>query len=191
MLRRLALVTVLLSGFAIAQKQPAAPVATIRPSTHAATASDKEYVSLNFGPSFTFIEKFPVMTGDMDGDGAEDAVFVLTRKDNPLGDEEEFHYKVIDPYDEYFGWGDPKVTSKFNAHDPDAVKYIAIVHNWRAATPKAKYLVINLPFEKLSITRIPVKKKMATAISAEDLSGITSAIYWDGKKYKWDATGAE
>jgi hypothetical protein len=74
--------------------------------------------------------------------------------------------------------------------DPEAVKYILIVHDWRAATPKIKLVVLNLPFEKLAIHRIPGKKnKVYTAITAEDLGGETSAIYWDmkKKKYKWNS----
>jgi hypothetical protein len=68
------------------------------------------------------------------------------------------------------------------------VKFILIVHSWKAATPKAKLVVINLPFEKLSIMRVPAKKKkIVPAIAAEDLGGLMSAIYWDGKKYKWSS----
>lgn len=181
MLRRLLFAVALISSFAIAQTGP---------TSSAITPQMTEFVGLNFGPAFSLIDRYPVLLGDMDGDGTEDAIFVLTRKDNPLLDEAQFHYKVVDPYDEYFGFGDPKVTISFNAHDPDQVKYIAIVHNWRAATPKAKFLVINLPFEKLSLTRIPHKKKTVTALAAEELGGLTSAIYWDGKKYKWDAMSA-
>jgi hypothetical protein len=189
MLRRSVLAILLLVGFAAAQVQPGSP--QIQPGSSAITPKITEFVSLNFGTAFQLIDRYPILTGDLDGDGTEDAVFVLTRKDNPLLDEAQFHYKVIDPYDEYFGFGDPRVTTSFNAHDPDQVKYIAIVHNWKAATPKAKYLVINLPFEKLTITRIPLKKKkIATALAAEELGGLTSAIYWDGKKYKWDAMSA-
>ena len=146
-----------------------------------------QYLATNFGGGFSLVSKFPVMVADLDGDGVEDAIFVVTGKDNPLLDELQFHYKVIDPYDEYFGWGDPKVTMQFNAKDPDLVKFIAIVHSWRTATPKAKFVVINLPFQKLYMTRIPVKKKTVVAIGAEELGGIKSAIYWDGKKYRWDA----
>ncbi len=176
MLRRIVPLLLVLSAVALAQ--------------NALTPKEKEYVSLQFGTDFVLLDKFPVLTGDLDGDGTEDAVFVATRKDNPLVDEEKFHYKVVDPYNEYFGWGDPQVTSSFNAHDPERAKYLLIVHDWHAATPKAKLVVLNLPFEKLSISRIPgKKKKVYTAIVAEDLSGEPSAIYWDVKmkKYKWTA----
>lgn len=174
MLRRLLLFVALLSIPALAQNAP----------------NPTEFVSLQFGTEFIYLDKFPVLTGDLDGDGTEDAVFVVTSKSNPLLSEEQFHYKVIDPYDEYFGFGDPRVTTGFNAHDPEQVKYILVVHNWRAATPKAKFVVINLPFEKLSISRIPTKKKkmkVVTAITAEELGGLTSAIYWDGKRYRWNS----
>jgi hypothetical protein len=151
---------------------------------------EREFVASQFGSDFVLLDNFPVLTADLDGDGTLDAVFVATRKGNPLVDEERFHYKVVDPYDEYFGWGDPRVTSTFNKDDPEKAKYVLIVHDWQAATPKAKLVVLNLPFEKLAIHRIPGKKnKVYTAITAEDLSGETSAIYWDmkKKKYKWDS----
>jgi hypothetical protein len=155
----------------------------------ALTPQEKEFVSLQFGTDFVLLDKYPMLTADLDGDGTEDAVFVATRKSNPLVDEETFHYKVVDPYDEYFGWGDPRVTVTFNAHDPEQAKYILIVHDWRAAEPKAKLVVLNMPFEKLAIDRIPgKKKKIYTAITAEDLSGQTSAIYWNVKKKKYEWT---
>jgi hypothetical protein len=150
----------------------------------------QEFITAQFGADFVYLDKYPVITGDLDGDGNEDAILVTTRKDNPLLDEDQFHYKVIDPYDEYFGWGDPRVTSTFNAHDPSVIKYVLIVEDWHASTPKAKLVVINLPFEKLSMTRIPTKnkkRKVAPALLAEDLGGIASAIYWDGKKYRWSS----
>jgi hypothetical protein len=148
----------------------------------------QEYITAQFGASFVYLDKFPVITGDLDGDGTEDAIFVTSNKENAMLDEEQYHYKVIDPYDEYFGWGDPRVTSTFNAHDPSAIKFVLIVHDWRSSGPKTKLVVINLPFEKIRLTRVPTKnkkRKVAPALLAEDLGGLKSAIYWDGKKYKW------
>ncbi len=183
MLRRFLPFLLLAPVLALTQTSPSAKTTTITPQ-------QREFVSLQFGPDFVLIDNFPVLTADLDGDGTQDAVFVATRKGNPLVDQETFHYKVIDPYDEYFGWGDPRVTSTFNKDDPEKAKYVLIAHDWQAATPKAKLVVLNLPFEKLAIHRIPGKKnKVYTAITAEDLSGETSAIYWDikKKKYKWDS----
>ncbi|MGE5113538.1 MAG: hypothetical protein ACM3JB_21960, partial [Acidobacteriaceae bacterium] len=183
MLRRIVPFLLLMSGLVFAQNSSIAKQSAL-------TAQDKEFVSLQFGSEFVLLDKFPVLTADFDGDGAEDAVFVATRKNNPLVDEEKFHYKVVDPYDEYFGWGDPQVTSKFETPDADEVKYILIAHDWRAAAPKAKLVVLNLPFENLAVDRIPgKKKKIYTAIIAQDRTGETSAIYWDvkKKKYKWNS----
>src|SRR5512146_20239 len=61
-----------------------------------------------FGPSFQIDKTFPVLTADLDGDGAEDVIVVATGKEVLVG-QVEFHYKVIDPSNAYFGYGDPKV----------------------------------------------------------------------------------
>lgn len=183
MLRRIVPFLFLMSALAVSQSTPIAKQSAL-------TAQEKEFVSLQFGSEFVLFDKLPVLTADLDGDGSEDVVFVATRKGNPLVDEEKFNYKVVDPYDEYFGWGDPRVTSTFETHDTEQVKYILIVHDWHAATPKAKLVVLNLPFEKLAVDRIPgKKKKIYTAIIAEERTGETSAIYWDvkKKKYKWNS----
>ncbi len=180
MLPRLLILILASASVAFAQDTPKAQDAP----------NPQEYIKAQFGPSFTYLDKFPVITGDLDGDGTEDAIFVTSSKENTLLDADEFHYKVIDPYDEYFGWGDPRVTSTFNAHDPSQIKFVLIVSDWRSATPKAKTVVINFPFEKISLTRIPTKNKkrrVVPALMGEDLGGMKSAIYWDGKKYKWNS----
>ncbi len=186
---RVALAVLLLATCLSAEKKKAAPP----PQEGPAPENMKEYVTAQFGKQFILLEKFPVMTGDLDGDGYEDAVFVVTmkEKENPMGGELDHNYKVIDPYDEYFGWGNPKVTLQFNAHDPDQIRYILIAHGWRLPKATMKYVVINLPFERLALTRHALKKKKLTvdAISAEELGGAVSSVYWDGKKYRWDAEG--
>lgn len=123
------------------------------------------------------------MVGDLDADGAEDAIFVATAK-NPLLDEAEFHYRTIDPYNTFYGFGDPRVTMQFTSQEGQP-RYILVVHNWRAATPKAKFVIINLPFEKLAVARIAVKKKVVPCIAVEDRTGAVSSVYWNGKQYKW------
>jgi len=181
MLRRLLILLFALVSLAYAQDTPKAQQDAPNP---------QEYIKAQLGPSFNYLDKFPVITGDLDGDGTEDAIFVTASKENALLDEEEYHYKVIDPYDEYFGWGDPRVTSTFNAHDPSQIKFVLIVGDWRSATPKSKVVVINFPFEKISLTLIPTKNKkrhIVPALLGEDLGGLKSAIYWDGKKYKWSS----
>lgn len=143
----------------------------------------QQYVAAQFGPAFTLLAKPGTMVGDLDADGAEDAIFVATAK-NPLLDEAEFHYRTIDPYNTFYGFGDPRVTMQFTSQEGQP-RYILVVHNWRAATPKAKFVIINLPFEKLALARIAVKKKVVPCIAVEDRTGAVSSVYWNGKQYKW------
>ncbi len=153
-----------------------------------AAAPDAQQIVRGFGGAFSVLPGFPVLTADLDGDGKQDAVLVATAKD-PILDQSDFHYKVVDPYNDAFGFGDPKITSKFNAH-VDNPPMLLIVSDWRAVTPPAKFVVINLPFEKLSIGRVLVKKRTVTAIAGEEMSGATNFVYWDGKKWKWKGSDA-
>src|SRR3954469_24532244 len=84
----------------------------------------------------------PVLTGDLDGDGVEDAVILAKGKD-PLGGASQFDYKVQDPMNSFFGWGNPKVTSTFSSNDPVHSFTVLVIHGsgagaWRAEKPKAK-----------------------------------------------------
>jgi hypothetical protein len=131
------------------------------------------------------------LTADLDGDGIEDAV-VVTRSSKPMSRQAEFHYTVADPYFTFYGFGDPKITATLNSEDPMQNFIVLIIHGagpeaWRAAVPKSKFAIVNLPFDSLSITHIIAKKKApllaALSLDAKDTSG--SVIFWDGKKYKW------
>jgi len=151
-----------------------------------------ELVKKQFGPAHSVVDDFtPVLlTGDLNGDGVEDAV-IVGRSKNPLVDAKEFGYKVLDPHHAYFGFSDPKVTYEFNLRDPLRNRFLLVIHGagadaWRADTPQGKFVLINVPFDRLAIGRILVKKKVMSAISAEESSVLTSAVYWDGKKYKWE-----
>ncbi len=135
------------------------------------------------------------LTGDLDSDGVEDAVIIVRFK-NPLAGQAQFDYKVVDPYFTYHGYGNPKVTTTFQSEDPRYNHMILVIHGagkeaWRAETPKMKFVIINLPFEKLSVAPVTIKKKKVMAIMAEEQGMGTSSVYWDGKKYKWleGATG--
>lgn len=138
-----------------------------------------------FGEQFKLDPKFAPLMVDLDGDGQEDLVLVATAK-NPLSGELDYHYRAIDPYDGYFGWGNAKDTVQFSATNVGATRYVLVVHNWRA--PKEKFVIVNLPFDSLSIGRFPIKKKKATvnSIHAVEIGGLGSDVYWDGKKYKWE-----
>jgi len=139
----------------------------------------------------------PTYTADLDGDGTEDAV-IVAKCTNPLIDETENNFKVVDPYNSFFGYGDTKATSQFASEDPLArSRVLLIIHGagaeaWRSATPKAKFVIINLPFKQIAVRKLMVKKKLVTAIYAEESSAdqMTSAIFWDGKKYRYQPLGA-
>lgn len=146
-------------------------------------AEAQTYVTAQFGPAYKVLPGFPPVAGDLDGDNAEDLVLVATAKD-PLLDEAQYHYRTIDPYNTFFGFGDPQVTMRFVAQEGEP-RFVLIVHGWKDATAKAKFVVINLAFEKLELARVRVKKKTLPAIGMEDRTGQNSDIYWTGKMWKW------
>jgi hypothetical protein len=155
-------------------------------------------VQKQFGPEFTRLSTLSAISGDLDGDGVLDVV-IPARAKSPLVGEAEYNYKTIDPYTSYFGFGDPKITSEFATEDPQYRGFVLLlIHGaggeaWRAATPKAKFVIINLPFKQISLKPLQVrKKKLVTAIYAEETSAdeMTSATYFDGKRYKYQPMGA-
>ena len=130
---------------------------------------DNAFVQKQFGSTCTLEPGPQPLTADFNGDGVEDVV-IVARCANPLIDEAENKYKVIDPYDAFFGYGDPKVTTKFASEDPQRRGLaLLIIHGegvdgWRAAEPKAKYIVINLPFKQIAVKKLIVRKKTVMAI---------------------------
>jgi hypothetical protein len=167
-------------------------------TTKPAQAVDNDFVQKQFGSSCTLVPGPQPMTADLNSDGVEDVV-IVARCADPLMDEAERNYKVIDPYDAFFGYGDPKVTTKFASEDPQRrglallIIHGAGVEGWRAAEPKAKFIVINLPFKQLAVKKLTVRKKTVMAIYAEEAregEGTVSAIFWDGKKYKYQPLGS-
>jgi hypothetical protein len=149
------------------------------------------YVTAQFGSRFTpaptVLRKDQPMlvTGDLDGDGQEDAVIIVRTKD-PLADELKFSYKVIDPYDQFYGWGDVHDTVRFVAADTEQSRVLLIVHSWRSATPKLKFAVINLPFDTLKIEEITIKKRQRVVINATEQDVMRSYVFWDGKRYRYE-----
>jgi hypothetical protein len=158
---------------------------------------DNEFVGKQFGDSCALLPGSAPLQADLDGDGIEDIV-VVARCKNPLVDQAEYNFKVVDPYNAYFGFGDPKITTEFASEDPDRRGVsLLIIHGvgpkaWRSETPKAKFLVINLPFKQLAVKKMKMRKKSVMAIFAEEAhegQGTISALYWDGKKYKYQPMG--
>ena len=164
---------------AAAQQAPAPPL-------------DAQQICTNeFGEQFKLEPKFPPLMADLDGDGQEDLVLVATAK-NPLSGELDFHYRAIDPYDGYFGWGNVKDTVQFSATNAGTTRYVLVVHNWRA--PKEKFVIINLPFDSLEVGRMAIKKKnkiTVNTIHAVELGALGADVYWDGKKYKWEPSAIQ
>lgn len=136
------------------------------------------------------IEKWtPFLTADLDGDGVEDAV-IVARSKSPMGGEAQFNYKVIDPFFTAYGYGDPKITGTMTGEDPDSHALLLVIHGagpdaWRAATPKAKFVVINLPIENISAVKRMFKKRLVAAIDPGSVESNGAVMVWDGKKYKW------
>jgi len=191
-LRQLHLIAlVLFVATAAAAQQPATP------KSSPPTGIDNDFIQKQFGDTCTLVPAPPPLKADLDGDGIEDIV-IVARCRNPLPDQAEYNFKVVDPYNTYFGFGDPKVTTQFATEDPNRRGVsLLIVHGtgpeaWRAATPKAKFLIINLPFKQLATKKMMVHKKSVMAIYAEEAhegQGAISALYWDGKKYRYQPMG--
>jgi hypothetical protein len=178
LLHLLALIFVSIVSFA--QQPPAATPAKAENPMQATIRAD-------FGEGFVLDAKFTPLTTDFDSDGTEDIALVAVAKE-PMANSNDKNFRVIDPYDGYFGFGDPKVTSKFSNFGDGSFHCVLIVHDWHNAAPKAKFVIVNLPFETLELTKRPFKKKTIPALSATELGGLSSLVFWDGKKYKWEPT---
>ena len=158
---------------------------------------DNDFVKKQFGSSCTLMPGPPQLKADLDGDGIEDLV-VAARCTNPLADQAEDNFAVVDPYNAFYGYGNTKITTQFGSEDPlTRGLVLLVIHGagpeaWRAATPKAKFVIINLPFRQVAVKKLTVKKKTVMAIYAEETGGdrMTSATYWDGKKYRYQPIGS-
>src|SRR3954468_17158624 len=166
----------------------------------------QDVIRKQFGPSFsvamtpgkimmTHIQQdddtpwTPFMTGDLDGDGIEDAI-VIARSKGAMGGEALYNYKVLDPMNQYFGWGNPKVTSTFANDDPVHNTMVLVIdgsgkEGWRAEKPAGKFVLINLRFDRITLSGAIYKKKPVAAVRVEESDGIASLVFWDGKKYKY------
>ena len=150
-------------------------------------------VKQQFGATFTLPAKFPTpfITADFDGDGVEDVAIVASSAE-PFPDSVAFKYKVADPYSAYFGMGNPALSAQFSTADPQRDHDVLIILGagpdaWRSATPKDKFVIINLPFDELSVGRMLIKKNKPPVfvIKAHESQLMDSAIWWDAKKKRW------
>jgi hypothetical protein len=146
-------------------------------------------VNKQFGSNFEIYPGDSFQTGDLDGDGIEDAIIVV-RAEKPFVGEVKYNFKPIAPQDDYFGYGDPKIALSGEYEPWQMRRLILVIHGagpqaWRADTPKAKFLIVNIPFNRISVTQAKLKKKTVSVINAEETSVMSSVLFWSGKTYKW------
>src|SRR5215471_13741595 len=77
---------------------------------------NNDFVHKAFGDNCSMVG-MPSVKGDLDGDGIEDIV-IPARCTSPLMIQGENDYVVLDPYNSFFGYGNPKITTAFVADDP-------------------------------------------------------------------------
>jgi hypothetical protein len=159
---------------------------------------DNDFVQQQFGKGFTLVPEIAPVFGDLDGDGVEDAV-IAARCKNPMLDQGEHNYTVIDPYYDFFGYGDPKITTTFSEPDP-ALRglMVLIIHGsgrdgWHSPTPKAKYVIVNLPYRTISVRKMKMRKKSIEAIYVEEAGdfGESSAVFFDGRRFRYVPMGGD
>jgi hypothetical protein len=181
---------VLLAKELDAQTVPAPPVTQPNPGSASAVmqATDLQaLIAREFGESYKVATDIAPVYGDFDHDGKQDVIVVATGN-NPLMGEGKYNYKTLDPYNASFGYGNPKVMMSFNASDKTA-RYLLVLHNWQ--TPGRKFVLVNIPFIELRLGHMLFHKKPVDAVEAVDSSGVQAAIYFDGKKYRWEVIGTE
>ena len=153
-------------------------------------------IKKQFGTEFELFPSSPspLLTGDLDGDGVEDAV-IIVKSEHPLLQQGLYNFKALSPQEDYFGFGDPSIALSTQFERWQDRKLLLVIHGsgkegWRAEVPKAKFLIVNVPFDHLSIAHTKLKKKVQDVINAEESSIMSSTVYWNGKKYKWEPNTA-
>jgi hypothetical protein len=179
-----------------ADKKPAPPPPARAQSPVPAVTND--YIHKEFGDNCSLLPGASQFVGDLDGDGIDDLV-VAARCKNPMADQGEYGFRVSDPFDTDFGYGNVKVTSGFITEEPDRKGVVLlVVHGvgpeaWRSDKEKPKFLLINLPFTSLTVKRLELKKRTVLGIyMVEDGEGdpMSGVVFWDGKKYRYHSLGS-
>jgi hypothetical protein len=185
----------IVAALAQSKKQPPPPPAHAKAPSPAVT---NDFIHKQFGDNCSLVSGPPQFVADLDDDSVEDLV-VAAKCKNPMADKDEYSFVVTDPYDSFLGFSDVKVTSTFASDEPERRGLcLLIVHGaekdgWQAETPKAKFVLINLPFKTLTVKRLAQKKKTILGIYMEERGegeDMSSVVYWDGKKYKYQQLGS-
>lgn len=192
---------VLLAASQLAAAPPAKKVPPPPPPAPARSPSPAvtdDFIHKQFGDNCSLVPGPAQFVGDLDDDGVDDLV-VVARCKNPMADRDEYSFSVADPYNSFLGFGDVKVTSTFASDEPERRGLsLLIIHGaqqggWQAATPKAKFLLINLPFKSLAVKRLTFRKRNLLGIYMEEQGegeDTSSVLFWDGKKYRYQMLGS-
>lgn len=180
----------------IAAFLPQAPNPQPNPQSASKIEAIAPLVKQQFGSTFTVTSSMQsaVIVADFDGDGVEDVAIVADSKD-PLPDSYQFKYSVSDPYNGFFGYGNPQFTAGFGKSDPGHNHDLLVIFGagpdaWHASTPKAKFVIINVPFDTVEVGRMMIKKNKPPifVIKALEAQIMDSNVYWDAKKKRWKWT---
>src|SRR6202008_1728354 len=117
---RIALASVVLAalcftGAAAQHNSPVTPPASSSASKEPVNV-DEAFIHKQFGEEFSLTSVSTPFVRDLDGDGIDDFV-IVARSKKPMLDAAEHNYRVIDPYYDFFGYGDPKLTASFGSED--------------------------------------------------------------------------
>jgi hypothetical protein len=162
-----------------------------------APAVDDAFVQKEFGSTCRLNKDVAPVITDLNGDGVKDIV-IAAHCANPMIDAVEHRFTVIDPYMAFYGFGNPQITTQYSTEDPHYRDLaLLIIHGdgpeaWRSATPKAKYLVVNLAYKDIAARHYLLKKKRIEAVYIDEADQLqtVSVLFWDGKKYRYNPVGA-
>jgi hypothetical protein len=185
-----ALFVIILAGFTVLQGQTPAGGS---PLPAALSADLTDMVQKQFGKTFSLPAKFPtpMITGDFDGDGVEDVAIVVDSTE-PTPDSYQYKYGVADPYNAFFGMGNPAINATFGTIDTKRAHSLVVIFGtgaeaWRAAVPKAKFVIINVPFDTIEAGRLLIKKDKPPIfiIRTKEAQILESSLFWEAKKKRW------